>query len=303
MPITLWAGRLKFSCNTCPDWIYFSMVETSVIIPTFNRLPFLLSAVDSVREQSYQDFELIIVDDGSTDGTRDYVTQLGSAVKYIFKKNGGPASARNRGIREAQGRFLTFLDSDDLWLEHKLKIQVAHMRADSESMVCYTDEIWIRKGVRVNQRRKHRKYSGWIFERCLPLCIVSPSSVLMRREFFEKVGCFDESLPVCEDYDLWLRASLRFPFHFLLEGLIIKRGGHSDQLSKKWGSDRYRVQALLKLLEKEALTPQQQNLIIRKIIEKSAILEQGFRKRGKQEEAQFYGQIKITFEQRLGRAT
>ncbi|MFQ5865343.1 MAG: glycosyltransferase [bacterium] len=269
------------------------MSETSVIIPTYNRLPFLKEAVESVLNQSYRNLELILVDDGSTDGTKDFAAKLGNRIKYVYKKNGGPSSARNRGIREAGGRFITFLDSDDLWHKDKLKVEIEFMQSHPEAMVCYTDEVWIRRGVRVNQRKKHRKYSGWIFEHCVPLCIVSPSSVLMRREFFDEVGYFDESLPVCEDYDLWLRASLRFPFHFIPQKLIIKRGGYSEQLSAQWGSDRYRVQALLKLLEKEELTFEQRKLVVDKLIAKCRILEQGFRKHGKGEEADFYFQIRL----------
>lgn len=264
------------------------MVETSVIIPTYNRLSFLTEAVESVLAQSCQFFELIIVDDGSTDETADFVRKVAGNVRYLSQSNRGPSAARNRGIAAAKGRFITFLDSDDLWHPDKLGIQVDFMNAHPEAMVCYTDEIWIRRGVRVNPRQKHRKHSGWIFEHCLPLCIVSPSSVLMRRGFFETVGLFDEALPSCEDYDLWLRASLRFPFHFIGTKLITKRGGHADQLSARWGLDVYRVQALQKLLEEDLLTSRQKELVRLKIREKCQILEQGFLKRGKHSEAQHF---------------
>ncbi len=267
------------------------MIETSVIIPTFNRLLFLKEAIDSVLSQTYQDFELILIDDGSTDGTKEFATGLSNHLRYIYQENSGPSAARNHGIRESQGAYITFLDSDDLWLENKLQVEIAFMKANPDTMICYTDEIWIRRGVRVNQKNKHRKYSGWVFERCLPLCIVSPSSVLMRREFFEAVGFFDESLPACEDYDLWLRGALKFPFQYLPQKLIIKRGGHEDQLSTQWGLDRYRVQVLLKLLESGELNERQYDLVVRKIIEKAAILEWGFRKRGNVEEAAFYKKL------------
>ena len=273
------------------------MNETSVIIPTYNRLWSLKEAVESVVNQSYQDLELIIVDDGSTDGTRQYVTTLKDRVKYIFQENKGPSAARNQGIRAAKGAFITFLDSDDLWLKDKLKVQVEFMRSHPEALVSYTDEIWLRRGVRVNPRSKHEKHSGWIFERCVPLCLVSPSSVLMRRTFFDEVGFFDESLPSCEDYDLWLRASLRFPFHFIPQKLITKRGGHEDQLSANWGLDRYRVRALLKVLRQEALTPEQRRLVKATVKKKSLILEQGFRKRGKEKEAEYYVEVLQSFEE------
>ncbi len=262
--------------------------EVSVIIPTYNRLPFLREAVASVLNQTHRDFELILVDDGSTDGTAEYAQGLPAPVVYLYQENAGPSAARNRGIRAARGAFLTFLDSDDLWQPRKLATQVAFMHAHPEAVVCYTDEIWIRRGVRVNPRNKHRKYGGWIFERCLPLCIVSPSSVLMRRRFFDVVGLFDETLPACEDYDLWLRGALHFPFHFIAEKLIVKRGGHADQLSRQWGLDRYRVQALLKLLQNPALTAEQRKLVQTQLVEKCRILELGFRKRGKHDEADRY---------------
>ncbi|MFQ5676497.1 MAG: glycosyltransferase family 2 protein, partial [bacterium] len=173
------------------------MIETSIIIPTFNRLAFLKEAVSSILEQTYQAFEILVVDDGSTDGTREYVRTLDGPISYLGQDNRGPGAARNYGIRKARGKYVTFLDSDDLWLKDKLKVQIEFMKSNSEALLCYTDEIWIRRGVRVNQKKKHQKHSGWIFEHCLPLCIVSPSSVLMKAEFFQQVGLFDEELPAC----------------------------------------------------------------------------------------------------------
>ncbi len=272
------------------------MVQTSVIIPTFNRLAFLREAIESVFAQSCQDFELIVVDDGSTDGTRAYLAGLGERVRYLHQKNSGPSAARNRGISEAKGVYLAFLDSDDLWQKDKLQAQISVMEADPRAQICYTDEIWIRRGVRVNQKKKHRKYSGWIFEKCLPLCIVSPSSVLMRRGFFETVGLFDETLPACEDYDLWLKASLLVEFHYIAKFLIVKRGGHPDQLSAEWGLDRYRVRVLQKLLRNPALTQSKNTLIVQQLHEKCRILELGFRKRGKLAEAERYLDLMRKFE-------
>lgn len=264
------------------------MIETSVIIPTYNRLPFLKEAIESVQNQTYRDFEIIVVDDGSTDKTGQWITHLAEPIKYIYQENRGVSLARNVGINAAYGNYITFLDSDDLWQKNKLASEIDFMKSNPEALVCYTDEIWIRRRVRVNPRKRHRKYSGWIFEHCVPLCIVSPSSVLMRRKFFDIVGVFDEGLPACEDYDLWLRASLRVPFHFIPQKLIVKRGGRSDQLSSQWGLDKYRVQALLKLLEDAALNSKQRELVVSTIREKCRVLEQGFRKRGKSDEAEFY---------------
>jgi glycosyltransferase involved in cell wall biosynthesis len=178
------------------------MPKVSVIIPTYNRLPMLKEAVDSVLAQGFEDIELMVVDDGSTDGTAEELKRYGGRVKLLqHPVNKGVSAARNKGILHARGKYIAFLDSDDLWVKGKLKIQVAFLDDNPHYPLCYTDEIWIRKGKRVNPMVKHAKYSGWIFEKCLPLCIISPSSAMMRKTFFSRVGLFDEALPVCEDYD------------------------------------------------------------------------------------------------------
>ncbi|RLB05643.1 MAG: glycosyltransferase family 2 protein, partial [Deltaproteobacteria bacterium] len=181
--------------------------RVSVIIPTYNRRTLLLEAVESVLAQTYSDFELIVVDDGSTDGTEEAIKRYGSRLIYTYQPHQGVSAARNKGIEIARGELVAFLDSDDLWLPKKLQIQVTFMDQHPEVQLCYTDEIWIRRGVRVNPKKKHAKYSGWIYPHCLPLCIISPSSALVRRGLFAQVGHFDPQLPVCEDYDFWLRVA------------------------------------------------------------------------------------------------
>ena len=269
------------------------MPKVSVIIPTYNRLPMLKEAVDSVLTQDFGDMELIVVDDGSTDGTAEEIRQYGGKVKFIqHSENKGVSNARNRGILQARGKYIAFLDSDDLWVKRKLKIQVAFLDDNPHYSICYTDEIWIRKGKRVNPMRKHAKYSGWIFEKCLPLCTISPSSAMMRKTLFSKVGLFDEALPVCEDYDLWLRVSSRFPIFFINRKLIIKRGGHPDQLSQRsWGNDRYRVMALEKLLSEPYLRPEEREMILKEMKKKCQILYKGFLKRGNEMEGRHYQEM------------
>ncbi len=263
----------------------------SVIIPTYNRRFFLKEAVESVLQQDYTLYELIVVDDGSTDGTQAAISEYPS-VTCVRQKNSGPAAARNRGVSLARGKLIAFLDSDDLWLPQKLSTQVALMENDPQVLVTYTDEIWIRNGVRVNPRKKHKKYSGWIFASCLPLCIISPSSVMIHRNIFNQVGAFDEALPVCEDYDLWLRIAARLPVSFIEQKLIIKRGGHADQLSRRyWGNDRFRIQALEKIIADQTVSHRNRALAIEELIRKSSVLEQGFRKRGKWREADHYQQL------------
>ncbi len=269
------------------------MPKVSVIIPTYNRLPMLKEAVDSVLAQDFEDVEVTVVDDGSTDGTAEEIKPYGGRVKLLqHSVNKGVSAARNKGILHAKGKYIAFLDSDDLWVKGKLKIQVDFLDDNPHYPLCYTDEIWIRKGKRVNPMLKHAKYSGWIFEKCLPLCIISPSSVMMKRTLLTKVGLFDEALPVCEDYDFWLRISARFPIFFINRKLIIKRGGHPDQLSQRsWGNDRYRVMALEKLLSEPYIGSEEREMILKEMKKKCSVLYKGFLKRGNAIEGRQYQEI------------
>jgi len=272
-----------------------SQAKISVIITTYNRAVFLSEAIQSIFDQDYFDegnsatlFELWVIDDGSTDRTKEIVRSHGEKIKYYYQEHNGISAARNQGLRVSSGDFIAYLDSDDLWLKNKMRAQMSFMEAYPKAMVCYTEEIWVRNGVRVNPRKKHKKYSGWIFDRVLPLCLLSLSSALFRRELFETVGYFDETLPACEDYDFGIRAAYRYPIHLIEQPLIIKRGGHADQLSNKyWGMDRFRVYALEKALGLE-LKPEQRIEVKRELVKKCQILVKGFQKRNKVEELQKY---------------
>ena len=270
----------------------------SVVIPTFNRKKLLIEAVQSVCTQSFQDWELIVVDDGSTDGTEEELKPLlSSEIQYIRQAHQGVSGARNRGIQAARHDWIAFLDSDDYWRRDKLHLQLEALDANPEYRAIHTDEIWIRSGVRVNPGKRHRKHSGWIFHRCLRLCLISPSSFLIHRSLLNEHGVFDETLPVCEDYDLWLRITAHRPVLFLPGKLVVKRGGHDDQLSRsRWGMDRYRVRALLKAAGSRRLTPQQQRWVAAEIVYKSGILEHGFEKRERTSRAAYYSRLKAHFQ-------
>ena len=260
----------------------------SVIIPTFNRWPMLGEAVDSVLAQTVSDYELIVVDDGSTDGTPLRLRDYGERLTVLTHSRRGVAAARNLGVSRSAGRYLAFLDSDDLWHPRKLERQLDFMEQNPNVEICQTDEIWIRNGVRVNPRRKHRKPSGDIFRPSLDLCLVSPSAVMMRRELFERVGGFDESFPVCEDYDLWLRISKDTEVPLIPEALVTKRGGHADQLSRStWGFDRFRVQAIGNLIE-AGLDREKTGWALEAMAKKVTILARGFRKRSNEAMAREY---------------
>jgi glycosyltransferase involved in cell wall biosynthesis len=261
----------------------------SVIIPTFNRASWVREAVDSVLAQTFQDFELIVVDDGSTDTTGEGLGPYGDRLSYIYQARQGVSAARNRGLEMAAGGWLAFLDSDDLWLPQKLESQVDFFYRNTQAEICQTEEIWIRNGRRVNPRSKHRKPSGDIFVPSLTLCLVSPSAVMLKRSLLEEVGFFDRSLPACEDYDLWLRISCRKPVFLIEKPLVVKRGGHPDQLSRCLPSlDRYRIQALVKLLKAGELSERQFEAAFGELERKCRIYGKGCLKRGRLEEGKDY---------------
>ena len=257
-------------------------MKISVIIPTYNRKKTLARAIQSVINQSLSPFEVLIIDDGSNDGTEEWVKENFQNIKYIYQNNRGVSSARNIGIENANGDWVAFLDSDDEWLSNKLHEQVIAIESNPKIKFFHTNEIWIRNGVRVNQMKKHKKYGGYIFEKCLDICRVSPSSVLIQKEVFDNIGVFDESLRVCEDYDLWLRITSKYPVVFLDVPLIYKYGGHADQLSKvNDGIESYRIQSLEKIINSGFLSDEQKVMAVKALVNKMKIYSKGLKKRKK----------------------
>jgi len=233
-----------------------------------------------------------VVDDGSTDGTADMLAERFPTVTCLHQENRGVSAARNRGLAAARGKWIALLDSDDEWLPTKLETQMALIRAEPGHRLCHTEEIWVRNGKRVNAMKKHAKSGGCLFEACLPLCVISPSSALIHRSLFEELGGFDEALPACEDYDLWLRICAREPVLFVETPQIVKYGGHEDQLSRRhWGMDRFRVQALQKLLQTDALSPDQRRAAAAMLVEKAGILATGAEKRRNADTARRFRQL------------
>ena len=273
------------------------MSKVSVIIPTYNRGEVVLRALRSVFAQDHAVDQVIVVDDGSTDDTIERVERNFPGVELIVQTNHGVSHARNRGIERARNEWLAFLDSDDEWLPGKITAQLAAIMSDGISRVCHSDEIWVRNGRRVNPMNKHRKYGGDIFLHCLPRCVMSPSSVVLHRSVVEELGGFDEALPVCEDYDLWLRIACQTTGLYIPEKLLIKYGGHEDQLSRSsWGMDRYRIQALEKLLLSEVLSETQSQKAIAEMLRKIEIYVAGAGRRHRWQEVQRYTQKRVHYE-------
>ncbi len=270
----------------------------TVVIPTYNRATLVKRAISSVLAQSYRGFELIVVDDGSEDDTARQVQSFGDSVTYMRQENRGPSAARNLGVKMARTNLIAFLDSDDWWDKEKLSIQLGEMQKNPDYPISHTQEIWYKNGKLLKQKEKHRKYHGHIFDNCLPICAVSLSTVIARRELFDEIGTFDESLPCCEDYDLWLRASVRHPFLLVDKPLTLKEGGRRDQVSwiHRTGMDRYRIKSLLRILAiPNLLSGDQRKLALQELERKCHIYGEGCIKHGKQKEGKQYLELPRRF--------
>lgn len=266
------------------------------IITSYNRPKFLIEAVNSVANQSYPNINIIVVDDGSRYERLSEISAIKNSkrkVYYVYQKHNGISQARNTGIKVSRSEYLAFLDDDDLWVKKKIEFQM-DVLLHTDYQICYTNEKWLRNGKHLNQHKKHQKYSGHIFDKVLPLCIISPSSILLKKKIFDGIGMFDTDFEVCEDYELWLRLALNHKIFFLDKPLIIKRGGHQDQLSKKLPAmDKYRIQALLKLLDRNSKTMSADKIkiTVAEIEKKSKILIEGCKKRNLNDESEYYERI------------
>ena len=266
----------------------------SIVIPTYNRSSLLIRAINSVFAQSYKNFELIIVDDGSTDNTFELLEPLinSSQIKYFKCQNLGVSSARNLGAKKAVADYLAFLDSDDEWLPHKLQDQINYFLTNPQMRIVFGEEFWIRNGKRVNQKVIHKKKGGNIFSSCVQQCSIAPSSIMMEKSLFLEMGGFDESFIICEDYDLWLKISSLFEIGFIANPLIIKHGGHNDQLSTKYfAMDFWRIKALFGILQTRKLSDEYKTIVIESMQRRGAILMQGYEKYGNEKDFKIVDEI------------
>lgn len=209
------------------------MPLVSVVIPTYNSAAFLPQSIESVLQQTYDNFEVIVIDDGSTDNTEAVLADYKDKIRYIKKNNGGPSGARNLGIAEAKGEFIAFQDSDDLWLPEKLQLQMEYLTTHPEIAVLYTDLIQFNQQGVVSaglEERYGSLPSGYIFEELLVNHAITLSTIIVRRSCIDEIGVFDESLIGAEDYNFYLRLARKFQFDFLNQALVHKRL-HTNNLS------------------------------------------------------------------------
>jgi glycosyltransferase involved in cell wall biosynthesis len=270
-------------------------IPVSVIIPVYNRAAMLCRALRSVVRQSVQCEEVIVVDDASTDGSRELVDDMlvdepGMELRWLRQdRNQGPAAARNLAIEHARCGMIAFLDSDDHWLPQKLEKQAALMDLHPGYLISHTRERWLRGGRHLNQKKRHLPRHGDIFPHCLELCAVGMSTVMLRREIFSQVGLFRESMRCCEDYDLWLRVSCRLPFLLVDEVLTVKEGGREDQVSSQYrvGMDRFRIESLMRLVDSGVLSRGQEKLAREELRKKCTVYGNGCLKHGKETEGRY----------------
>ena len=278
-------------------------MQISVVIPCFNRAHTIERAIQSVLDQTSPVDEIIVVDDGSSDGSAVLISRRFPNVLLLQQENQGVSKARNLGIEKARNEWIGLLDSDDSWLPQKIELirQARHRHGDY--VLYHSDEIWIRNGIRVNPMNKHRKSGGWIFDRCLPLCAISPSASVIKKSTLIELGGFDETFPACEDYDLWLRLCHRYPVFYLEEALITKYGGHPDQLSGQFvAMDQFRIRALHQLLKQNTLDNDQRIAVLAMLAIKLDILLKGARKHDNQQlldefqplQEQWFGRLAVS---------
>lgn len=267
----------------------------AVIIPTFNRAHLLPRAINSVLSQTWRDFKLFVIDDGSTDGTPDLpiLKNPDSRLQYFYyPENRGVSHARNFGVKQTSSPWIAFLDSDDEWLPQKIEKQMALAAAHPDNALNQTKEFWIRNGKRVNPPKTHEKSAGDLFAPSLRRCMITPSSVMLKRGLFLETGGFNESLVACEDYDLWLKITCRYPVGLVDEYLLRRYGGHGDQLSATVPVlDRFRIASILDLLRRDCLTCEQRISAKLRLIELATIVAEGYKKHGNPAEYDYYQKI------------
>lgn len=263
----------------------------SVVIPTFNRAKVIDRAIKSVLAQTYKHIEVVVIDDGSSDSTQEIVSKF-KGIKYFKIENSGVSCARNIGVSKCLGDYIAFLDSDDEWVSDKIELQLEYLIKNPSVKIVYANEKWIRNNEVVQKKKHHEKLSGLIFSKCLDQCFIGPSSVLMEKTLFDSFGGFDADYEVCEDFELWLRVSFRNYIGLVDQELVIKYGGHDDQLSMKYPAmDYWRIKALYKFLISHNVENIEKILISSTIEKKSKHLLKGFLKYNRVREYEEINQI------------
>jgi glycosyltransferase involved in cell wall biosynthesis len=260
------------------------MVKVSVIIPTYNRAGLIARAIDSVLVQTFKDFELIIIDDGSKDNTKEAIKPFEGKIKYIYQNNGGISNARNRGIQESSGQYIAFLDSDDYWAPQKLEVQVKILDENPRVGIVYARMPIVNEHGEI-LGMKPNGISGKNFQELLRVWGDLPtSSVMTRRECFDRVGVFDNDLPPMEDIDMWLRIAHSYEIYEVEGQTLAYYWRHDHQITQ----DSIKVYlGLVKIHAKILKTFEDipRELIVHKLVKNQYTLSRIYYKHGRFEEA------------------
>lgn len=294
------------------------MARVTVVLPTFNKRENVAEALESVLTQTYTERDVVVVDDGSTDGTavdlfarfgaqpraRQIVESMnpaamkpfshafpsrGSTIVYHYQSNRGLSAARNRGILETRGRLLAFIEAEDLWDRRHLDTHIRFRQDHPAAMVTCVGECPLKgNGRRHTAKSGLAQPTGWIFEQTLTASPLCTSAVLMSRRVIEECGVFDENLEACEDYDFWLRISPRYPIYGLEGAPIMRRSPRREPSARAWSAEKFRVYALEKSFQSGHLDGHQRLLVAEEIVRKCERLVDGYRRTKSDERANFY---------------
>ena len=209
------------------------MPRVSVVIPCYNNKPYLRECLDSVLNQTLTDYEVILIDDGSTDGTSEIIQSYLPRIKYLRQPNQGPAAARNAGIEAASGEYIAFQDADDLWYPEKLEVQLKFMEANPRFAWVYTDMCTYndRQTLQASWFSDRPTHQGKVFEQLINNNFIPTITVMIKKEALLSVNCFDVNLRSCEDKDLWLRLAWKYEVG-RLNKVLAKRRFHSNNLCR-----------------------------------------------------------------------
>jgi glycosyltransferase involved in cell wall biosynthesis len=304
------------------------MVGATVVVPTCNRKEMVSQALHSALAQTYRNFEIVVVDDGSTDGTAAHVLRTlgaepraveilsrrnpaaltpfyhkfacrGTQIRYQYHPNRGLGAARNRGIRHARGSYIAFLEAEDLWEPTHLETQIAFLEANRWALICHVGERPAKESPRARRPRRGESASGWIFAHTLEEAPASISCVVAHRSCFAECGAFDENMPSCEDYDLWLRLAARYPVYFVEGPEVTRRAPRPEGTQLTWNSDRFRVYSLEKSFQSGQLNPEQRFLVSQALVRRCERLVEGYRRQKSEERANFYERKRRRFGQEV----
>ncbi|MEW5767211.1 MAG: glycosyltransferase [bacterium] len=249
------------------------MPKVSVVIPTYNAAAYLPEAIDSVLAQTFQDYEIIVVDDGSTDNTREVLAPYQDRIRYIHQENAGPSPAKNKGIKEARGEFVAFLDADDIWLPEKLALQMEVFENDPEVSLVHANvvrfgENWTELEEAQWQERiasPRRRFTGYIFQPLLMQNLICTSAAVVKKSCFlddGEVGFFDQELVRAEDHDLWLRIARKYKIGYV-DRLLVRHRDHHGTLSENIDAF-YEARFLVFNRHVKYLEPAQRDKLIKK---------------------------------------